>query len=192
MIFFIDTEGAGGFETSNSPEETIYLISQFIAPYATLSNVIITISKPNITNGEIESLIKMFDIFQSIRSHLTRNSESTNFINIINDVYSPGDSNYSSKKKEVLIKFQKRSNELYQDITLFPKFDNSKACYEQNDFYNDGFKNFAGELINKLEEFKNEAFYDYQEALYVFTQLINITRDQNIIELTKKARQTAV
>ena len=68
VIFFIDTEGANGFNTGNSPEETTYLISQFIAPYAALSNVIITINKPNITVDEVESTLKMLDIFQRIRS----------------------------------------------------------------------------------------------------------------------------
>ena len=56
MIFFVDTEGAGGFKTGNSPQETTYLISKFIAPYAALSNVIITINKSQITAGEVETM----------------------------------------------------------------------------------------------------------------------------------------
>ena len=188
VIFFIDTEGANGFNTGNSPEETTYLISQFIAPYAALSNVIITINKPNITVDEVESTLKMLDIFQRIRS--SGNGKKANVINIINDVYSAKD-NYKSKKDAILETFQGRSKELYHDVTLFPIFDTTNPWYEQSKFYNKGFEYFAKELIQKLDKSKNEAFIDYQEALDVFTNLIDITRDQNIDKLAKQARENA-
>ena len=146
VIFFIDTEGANGFNTGNSPEETTYLISQFIAPYAALSNVIITINKPNITVDEVESTLKMLDIFQRIRS--SGNGKKANVINIINDVYSAKD-NYKSKKDAILETFQGRSKELYHDVTLFPIFDMANPWYEQSNFYNKRFTYFAKELIQK-------------------------------------------
>ena len=173
-IFFIDTEGANGFNICDSPEETTYLISKFIAPYAALSNVVVTISKPNITIGEIEPMKQIYDIFKTIR-HSRNDKNEVNIINIINDAYSSDDYYMNHKKEEVLRVFQGKSKELYQDITLLPTFDSSKAWYEQSYFYNKGFEHFAKELIQKLDELKNEAFDDYQEALDAFKGSLDFT-----------------
>ena len=96
-----------------------------------------------------------------------------------------------NKKEEVLRVFQRKSKELYQGITLLPKFDNSKAWYEQSDFYNKGFEHFAKELIQKLDESKNEAFDDYQEALDVFKGLLDFTKKQKLEDVAKQANEFA-
>ena len=74
---------------------------------------------------------------------------------------------------------------------MLPKFDNSKAWYEQSDFYNKGFEHFAKELIQKLDESKNEAFDDYQEALDVFKGLLDFTKKQKLEDVAKQANEFA-
>ena len=63
--------------------------------------------------------------------------------------------NFDNKKNDVLDVFQGRTREIYQNITLLPKFNTSKTWDEQSDFYNEGFENFVKGLIQKLEKSKN-------------------------------------
>ena len=96
-----------------------------------------------------------------------------------------------NKKEEVLRVFQGRSKELYHDVTLLPIFEPANPWNKQSDFYNKGFEHFAKELIQKLDESKNEAFDDYQEALDVFKGLLDFTKKQKLEDVAKQANEFA-
>lgn len=99
--------------------------------------------------------------------------------------------NFDNKKNDVLDVFQGRTREIYQNITLLPKFNTSKTWDEQSDFYNEGFEHFVKGLIQKLEKSKNEAFGDYQQTFDVFKDLTKIIKKQNLGDLAKEANENA-
>ena len=188
-IFFVDTEGSGGFNSGETQEEITYNLSQFIAPYAALSHVVVTVSKANITNAEVESMERMLEIFRKIKE--TGNDKNQNIINVINDIYSKDD-NYKQKTIEALATFRNdKSSEIYKSVTILPKFNNEIALNEQSDFYKKGFWYFAKELIDKLDSCKDNAFIDGEQACEVFEELAKITKDQDLGKIAKQIRENA-
>ncbi|KAH0794738.1 hypothetical protein GPJ56_001285 [Histomonas meleagridis] len=59
QIFFVDTEGCGGFQTGESNSEAnTFLLSQLIAPYASLSSVVVSMSRCAATASEVSTMKK--------------------------------------------------------------------------------------------------------------------------------------
>lgn len=190
-IFFIDTEGVNGFKTGDTSRETTYLLSEFIAPYAALSNVIITVAEKNIKRFEVECMEEMFKIFKTIRN--SGNQKKVNIINVINDSLSLDEKagNYEQQRRNLLPMYQEKSSILFDDIVLLPNFNTDKKWWDQDTNYNKGFAFFVKKLINLLDNCKNEAFHDGKEASDVFNKLTKITEFQNIGELAKQVRESA-
>ena len=187
-IYFIDTEGNCGFHKGSSAEETTLLLSQIIAPYAALSNVTLTISKPSITSDEVQQMEKMLDIFNIIRS--SGNQKYSSIINVVNDIYTENDK-YKIKEEETQKTFLKRSKIYNNNFVILPKYNQAKNWNEQDNFYIKGFRHFTKKLIIELERCKNDSFTDWEEAFEVFKGLIGITKNQNLGSVAHQAKMNA-
>ena len=190
QIFFIDTEGSGGFLTGKSTEENKLLIAQIIAPHAALSSVIVTVSKLNITKPEVDLMEEMLQIFDICRSKGSDNDIC--YINIINDSLYEGDlQKYEEKKKEVIEAFQGKSDKIYKDVFLLAQPTLGKKFNQQNEFYEESFKRFGKELTEKLKDNLPNAFSDGSVAADVFENLTKITESQGLDKAAAEARRNA-
>ena len=192
IIYFFDTEGNCGFRTGSSSEETTFLLSQIFAPYAALSNVIVTISQSNMSNGVSGEMEKMLEIFETI--HNSGNQKNSNVINVINDAFI-GEKDYKIEKEKVLETFKGRSKMFKDhDFVILPKYNNSQKWEAQSDFFKKGFEFFAKQLINKLQDClrSNGAFTNGEEAFNVFKKLVNITKGQDLGKLAEEAKRNAL
>ena len=192
IIYFFDTEGNCGFQTGSSSEETTFLLSQIFAPYAALSNVIVTISQSNLSKGVPGEMEKMLEIFETI--HNSGNQKNSNVINVINDAFI-GEKGYEKEKEEALETFEGRSKMFKDhDFVILPKYNRSQKWEAQSKFFKKGFEFFAKQLINKLQDClrSNGAFTNGEEAFNVFKKLVNITKGQDLGKLAEEAKRNAL
>lgn len=179
-LYFIDTEGLG-FISDESQEIQTLLMSQFIAPYAALANIIVTTSECNVVDSTVKSMEQMIDIFQKVRS--VGNFNEPVILNIINDcqLLKEGEDNCNAKNQINGI-FVKRSSQIYNNTFPLPPFN------EHGIFYNSCFADFAKELISKLKDCNNsKSFKGNKEAFFMFKHLIEKTDGQGLDDVINDA-----
>ena len=151
QAYFVDTEGCNGFLTGNNPESNTYLLSQLIAPYALLSNVLVATIKKDITQSEFDAMATMYGIIDSIRKG--RGLNNTFLMGLVPNVdkYFP-DKNFDEKQSQITNAMQKKFGKFkLHEFMPLPQFDTDYDILEQSLRFKEGFKIFAQNLIQQID-----------------------------------------
>ena len=168
-VFFFDFECLNKLRINKDYD----LIVKIVAPYASITSVVVTVSYSYINKEEIEFLEKIIDIFNSFQDSKER-------INIINDVLNIEKRNYESVKSGLIQDLKKESSKIYNDIITFPYYNTSKRYDQQGKFYNYIFDIFIEELIGKLKTCNQHGLANYRNAFDIFKRVFEATKKLKI------------
>ncbi|KAH0787975.1 hypothetical protein GPJ56_008076 [Histomonas meleagridis] len=185
QIFFVDTEGCNGFDTGDTNvEANTFLLSQLIAPYAALSNVLVTLMDKNIRLQEVQANGTLFRIIREVR----KGTVDTHFLGVVQN-YIIKDDPFDEMRQKVTKIMRKRFGEQseLQDFIPLPFFDPRYDILNQDKKFNDGFNEFAKILLNSLEESRQKCIIDAESAYNMFETLVKRTEDQDLQQLVQKA-----
>ena len=177
-VFFFDFECLNKLQINKDYD----LIVKIVAPYASITSVVVTVSYSYINKEEIEFLEKIIDIFNSFQDSKER-------INIINDVLNIEKRNYESVKSGLIQDLKKESSKIYNDIITFPYYNTSKRYDQQGKFYNYIFDIFIEELIGKLKTCNQHGLANYRNAFDIFKRVFEATKKLKINSFDNKDLQ---
>ena len=177
-VFFFDFECLNKLQINKDYD----LIVKIVAPYASITSVVVTVSYSYINEKEIEFLEKIIDIFNSFQDSKER-------INIINDVLNIEKRNYESVKSGLIQDLKKESSKIYNDIITFPYYNTSKRYDQQGKFYNYIFDIFIEELIGKLKTCNQHGLANYRNAFDIFKRVFEATKKLKINSFDNKDLQ---
>ena len=180
-IFFFDTEGINGFEKGDVQDENHLRIERFIAPMAAISDVILTVTIPNIRNEDVQTFKSMFAFFNQI---LHEEKRKFKVINVVNDFVRDSD-NYDEVKARATKTFLERF-EIDDDVFPLPQFNINDPLDGQRPFYNEVFKHFATRLLQILEN--SPICLSSSSAFELFKELVSSTEDKDWKRLIMDAR----
>ncbi|KAH0793290.1 hypothetical protein GPJ56_002848 [Histomonas meleagridis] len=195
QVFFVDTEGSSGFEAGEANEEANrYLLSQLIAPYAALSNVVTTIVRSAISTNEVETMKLILDIVKTVRQGTDLKNRSC-LLALVPQTkdYDPTSGQFEDIQQRVTENVVKKFGSDFDITEVIPlsAYNINADILEQSPEFNAGFRIFAQHLINHIEETRKQVPIEAEGAVLIFKKLIEITDKQNLSEIAIDAMNDA-
>ncbi|KAH0789486.1 WD40-repeat containing protein [Histomonas meleagridis] len=190
QIFFVDTEGCNGFKAGR-PESAVYLLSQLIAPYASISNVVISTIKAGVTAPEVDSMETMFEIINIIRQGV--GVESAHLLGLVPNVTNYFPENFVEKQKQITETMQEKFDDFqfgsfkFDEFIPLPIFDTDHDILEQNERFNNAFCIFAQRLIYHIDTSRQSMLLEAEGIFEMFKVLAARTEEQKLSEVAYEA-----
>ena len=179
QLYFFDTEGLFGVYGGGNTELNTFLFSQHIAPYAALSNVLVSVLSEFVTYREVVGLNTVNSVVDAI---LQENGiESARLMGIItnNRLFKP--QNFKEKQKEISNEMNEKfmNNFRFDEFVPLPCLDVNNDIFHQYQDYVDVFEIFGQHLIQQIDESLKFSVLNTDDACKIFEDLVSRIMKEN-------------
>lgn len=178
IVYFIDTEGMNNPKMLSSQSD--YRMTKLLAPFIGISNIVISLIKPNVTQEEIESMSYMFNFIQKTKESL----KIIFSIGIVTNVTGNFDTykNICETQGRVTFIMSGKKNLSMFDIFV-PLPPPEHFCFEN------GLKYLVKEIFIAIDDFYKKDYLTGEGAYKVFKEM---WEDDSFIEPNDLAKNTRV